>query len=350
MRVLMVGVDKQTKGGMWTVAENYIHSKSFVAETNLQYVATSITGSVPKRLLFTAKALLQIGWKLIRNRFDIAHIHMAERGSVYRKNLVICMAKLFGCKIIIHMHGAEFETWYRSLDEKKQQGVRKILSKADRILILGEYWREFVCSLVSNQGDVRVLHNAVQVPDENPYDPEARNILFLGVVGKRKGVADLLEAMKRIDDKLLKTDHLMVYGPENDIAIEDAITEAGLTSRVEYKGWLTAENKTAVFCKTALNVLPSYNEGLPMTILETMAYGIPNISTNVAAIPEAVTAENGAVICPGDVDRLASEILTLMQDPESRIQKSQIAYKNAKEAFSIDKHIERLLKLYRELV
>ena len=87
-----------------------------------------------------------------------------------------------------------------------------------------------------------------------------------------------------------------------------------------------------------------------MTILETMAYGIPNISTNVAAIPEAVTAENGAVICPGDVDRLASEILTLMQDPESRIQKSQIAYKNVKEAFSIDKHIERLLKLYRELV
>ena len=350
MRVLMVGVDKQTKGGMWTVAENYIQSNSFVAETNLQYVATSITGSVPKRLLFTAKALLQIGWKLIRNRFDIAHIHMAERGSVYRKNLVICMAKLFGCKIIIHMHGAEFETWYRSLASKKQQGVRKILSKADRILILGEYWREFVCSLVSNQEDVRVLHNAVQVPDENPYDPEARNILFLGVVGKRKGVADLLEAMKRIDDKLPKTDHLMVYGPENDIAIEDAIAEAGLTSRVEYKGWLTAENKAAVFCKTALNVLPSYNEGLPMTILETMAYGIPNISTNVAAIPEAVTAENGAVICPGDVDCLASEILTLMQDPESRIQKSQIAYKNAKEAFSIDKHIERLLKLYRELV
>ena len=350
MRVLMVGVDKQTKGGMWTVAENYIQSNSFVAETNLQYVATSITGSVPKRLLFTARALLQIGWKLICNRFDIAHIHMAERGSVYRKNLVICMAKLFGCKIIIHMHGAEFETWYRSLDEKKQQGVRKILSKADRILILGEYWRKFVCSLVADRERVRVLHNAVQVPADNPYDPEAQELLFLGVVGKRKGVSDLMEAMKRIDSVLPKDNQLMIYGPENDISIEDAIRESGLTDRVQYRGWLTGENKAAVFARTAVNILPSYNEGLPMTILETMAYGIPNISTNVAAIPEAVTAENGAVICPGDVEQLASEILNIVQDAESRRQKSKLSHERANEMFSMEKHICKLLEIYRELI
>lgn len=349
MRVLMVGVDKQTKGGMWTVAENYLRTKSFVEATNLEYIATSITGTIPRRLIFTAKALLKILGKLIKNKYDIVHVHMAERGSVYRKNIVIHMAKWFGCRVIIHMHGAEFETWYRKLDGRKQLGVRRILSRADRILILGEYWMEFIQSLVRDKSCVSVLHNTVQVPRQNPYDPEAGHMLFLGAVGKRKGIFDLLEAVKRIDDKLPEKTKLMIYGPESDSPIEDTIRRLGLTDRVKYYGWLSGEQKTDVFRKTAVNILPSYHEGLPMTILETMAWGIPNISTDVAAIPEAVNEENGALICPGDVQQLAEEILRILNDTECRKQKSCAAFKKAASEFSLDNHIAKLLEIYREL-
>ena len=52
-----------------------------------------------------------------------------------------------------------------------------------------------------------------------------------------------------------------------------------------------------------VNILPSYNEGLPMTILETMAYGIPNISTSIASIPEVLhNNDNGFLVKPGDID------------------------------------------------
>ena len=346
----MVGVDKQTKGGMWTVAENYLQTPVFVQETGLDYVSTSITGSIPRRLWFTAKAFVKILAKLLKNKYDILHVHMAERGSVYRKNMVIAMAKCFGCKVVIHMHGAEFETWYSSLNEKKKQGVRKILNKADKVLILGQYWMDFVSGLVEEKSRVCVLHNAVPVPMENSYNPHSKHMLFLGVVGKRKGVFDLLEAVKTVDTQLPKDSKLMIYGPESDGPIDPVIRQMGLENRVRYCGWLSGEKKPEVFAQTAVNILPSYNEGLPMTILETMAYGIPNISTNVAAIPEAVQEENGMVICPGDVQQLSRAILEFMKDDNSRKQKSAAAYEKAKAEFSMESHLGKLMQIYRELV
>lgn len=349
MRVLMVGVDQQTKGGMWTVAENYIQSDLFAGQTNLEYVSTSITGSIPARLWFTAKAILKIAGKFLKNHYDIVHVHMAERGSVYRKNIVISLAKLFHSKVVIHMHGAEFQVWYQSLSERKQQGVRNILNKADKILILGQYWKNFVCSLVSEKDRVCVLHNAVSIGTQNPYNPEATNMLFLGVVGQRKGIFDLLQAVKMADAQIPAEAVLTIYGPEGERSIDEVIKKMELSHRVVYKGWLSSGEKPEVFAGTAVNILPSYNEGLPMTILETMAYGIPNISTNVAAIPEAVNEENGAIICPGDVAHLAREIIELMNDTKIRKEKSACAFEKAKTAFSIDAHIHKVLDIYREL-
>ena len=349
MRVLMVGVDAQTKGGMWTVAENYLKSEAFVRQTGLEYVATSITGSIPKRILFTAKALLKIITKLRTGKFDIVHIHMAERGSVYRKNIVIDMAKLFRCKVVLHMHGAEFEEWYKSLTADKRARVRKILDKADKVFILGQYWLDFISGLVTHKDRVCVLHNAVFVPAENYYNPNAVNLLFLGVVGQRKGIFDLLQALQLADAHLPRDVRLMIYGPQKDTDIEAEIRKRSLSHRVAYQGWLTADKTPEVFDSTALNILPSYNEGLPMTILETMAYGIPNISTNVAAIPEAVDAENGAVVEPGDAKHLAETIVNLMNEISARRQKSQCAYERAKKDFSIDVHMEKVMDIYREL-
>ena len=349
MRVLMVGVDRQTKGGMWTVVENYLHNKSFMECTDLIYIPTSITGSISKRIVFTAKALVRVLWTLVAKSRDIVHVHMSERGSVYRKNIVINLAKMFRCKVVIHMHGAEFEDWYKAQAEEKQVGIRKILNKADKVLILGQYWEGFITSLMEDTCKVQVLYNAVEVPEKNHYNGEAVNMLFLGVVGQRKGVYDLLQAVKLADKELPKKARLMIYGPDFEKKIETAICELDLLDRVKYMGWLSAENKAEVFRNTAVNILPSYNEGLPMTILETMAVGIPNISTCVAAIPEAVNADNGVIIIPGDIDHLAGAIIQMMNNLEIRQKKSTEAFLCAKKKFSLENHVQQLLYVYEEV-
>lgn len=198
----MIGVDKSTQGGMWTVAENFINNSEFCKRTNLKYMATSITGSKTKRILFTAKSLLKIGFELASKKYDIVHVHMSEKGSVYRKNIVINMARFFRCKIVLHMHGAEFEVWYKSLTLKKQKGVRKIVDKADKILILGYYWIDFMQSLVTEKSKVAVLYNAVDIPKQNCYNSSACHLLFLGAICQRKGINDLLQAINLVKEKL----------------------------------------------------------------------------------------------------------------------------------------------------
>ena len=185
---------------------------------------------------------------------------------------------------------------------------------------------------------------------ENKYNSDSNNMLFLGVVGQRKGVYDLLQAVKLIDSKLHEDVKLYIYGPDFEKKIEAAIAEQDLLARVKYCGWLNATEKEKVFSDTAVNILPSYNEGLPMTILECMAHGIPNISTNVAAIPEAVSNENGIITEPGDVNHLAQAIEMMMSNREERSTKSRNAFEDAKLRFSVDTHLANMIDIYREVL
>lgn len=350
INVLMVGVDRSTKGGMWSVAENYLQDTDFSRAVKLSYVATASSGGLPRRAACFGVGFVRIWWKLLFDKPDVVHLHTSERGSVLRKALIARMAKRVGSKVVLHMHGAEFQTWYASLGSGPQKRVGNFLNGADRILILGEYWRSFIAELVDDKSKICILYNAVHVPERNAYSSKASKLLFLGEVGARKGVYDLLEAVKRIDDQLPVEAQLLLYGTNPDGDIQKRICNLGLDNRVRYCGWADREKKKDVFSQTAVNILPSYHEGLPMTILEAMAHGIPCISTDVAAIPEAVDDQCGQLIQPGDVPALAEAILGLSQDAAARQQMSKNAHLRAKKLFSMEAHMYNLLQMYAELL
>lgn len=350
MNVLMVGVDESTKGGMWTVVENYLNDKEFVKNNGLIYVPTSITGCANyKKILFTINSFVKIRKIFSEKNIDIVHAHMSERSSITRKGIVMKYAKKHGAKIVLHMHGAEFEVLYKQMPERKKKSVRNVLNLADRIIILGEYWKEFISSLVNDASKVQVAYNAVTVPSEYSYDTNSSSILFLGAVTKRKGIPDLLDALVRRQDVLKNSCIIDIWGPDTDGNIVDEIRIRELSEWVKYHGWLVNDDKKEILKHTAINVLPSYNEGLPMTILEAMSYGIPSITTDVAAIPEAVNNNNGIIIKPGDVDALAESIVILMGNDELRKKLSRQAYEDAKNKFSVENHISLISKIYEEL-
>ena len=351
MKVLMVGVDDAGRGGMWTVVENYLQDSDFRKQSGLCYMPTATAGSAYRRITLFIKALFKINKELRRGGYDIVHMHLSERASVYRKDILQRMAKKAGCKTVIHMHGADFEMWYKALNPSRQAYVREVLGRADCVLILGEYWGDFIGSLLKEPGRIRVLHNAVPVPQTNPYSIQARHMVFLGAMIERKGILDLLEAMKRIRDKLPQGTKLILCGDDPDGIAIPAIDRLKIQDLVECKGWINNQQKAEVMAVSAVNVLPSYREGLPMTILETMAKGIPNITTNIAAIPEAVTdGVNGFMLEPGDVEALSESILKLLRDETLRIRMSQAAWEIAYTDFSLKSHTTRILSIYKELL
>lgn len=355
MNVLMIGVDKTTVGGMLTVVENYINNEKFCKETNLHYIATVIRANKITKIKTFFSKIPQIVSVIKKDKIDIVHVHMSERGSVFREGFVIWIAKIMGCKTIIHMHGATIKEWYERQNKLVKSIIKYVLCLPDRLLILGENWKPFILSVIGNNNSnkINVLYNAAFVPDTNQYNINATNVLFYGMLIQRKGIDDLLEAFSLILKEIPSNIRLVLYGDDHDSAekIKDKIKRYCLEGRVEYKGWLTKNEQPVVFSNTIVNVLPSYNEGLPMTILESMGYGIPNISTDIAAIPEAIEdGENGYLVKPGDIATLADKMKVVINNKELRKTLSNNSFYRAKKDFSIEAHIERVISIYKELI
>ena len=352
MNVLMIGVDKTSIGGMLTVVENYLNNEDFCRKTNLKYIATVIRANKFVKIFTFLKVLPKIIYVIKKGKIDIVHVHMGERGSVFREGLVVWIAKRMGVKTVIHMHGATIEDWYEKRNRIIQKIIGKIFTLPDRMIVLGKKCSVFMEQVMgdANKDKIIVLHNAVNVEKTNCYNAEAHNVLFYGMLIPRKGIEDLLQAFQLILDQIPENVKLTIYGDDKEFDIAGKIAEYHLEGRAVYCGWLPKEERLRCFSETMLNVLPSYNEGLPMTILESMGYGIPNISTNIASIPEAVIdGINGNLIPPGDVDRLAYVMKRLILDVDLRISYSQEAYLKAKEEFSLPYHFKKLLNIYGEL-
>lgn len=351
MNVLMVGVDKTSIGGMLTVVENYWNSEFFCKKTNLRYIPSVINKSPLIKILYFFIAFLRIFACILLHQIDIVHIHMAERTSVYREGLVAKLSKMLRCKVIIHMHGADIETWYNSLDAKRKSITRFFIGCADKVIVLGENWRCFMEKIVPEKSQIEVVYNAVPTPSRNMYNSRTRNIIFLGMIIPRKGIIDLLEAVKMIEKKLPQDVRILLYGDDKNKNINTLISERNLQNRVSFCGWLERKDKSSCFESAMINILPSYHEGLPMSILETMAYGIPNISTTIAAIPEVITdGKNGLLVKPGDVSSLAQNILSLATDEKLREKYSNASYETICKNFSIEKHLNHIISLYEKVL
>ncbi len=123
---------------------------------------------------------------------------------------------------------------------------------------------------------------------------------------QKKGVYDIIEAAKRIENPNVV---INLYGDGELEIFEKLIQENNLQDKVKIKGWISGEQKNKAIKESDIYILPSYNEGLPMSILEAMACGLPVISTPIGGIAEAVKdGVNGYLIQPGDYEALTEKI------------------------------------------
>jgi len=347
--VLMVGVDKSSIGGMLTVTKYFLNSEKYMGATNVYYVGTATRKSPLIKILFF---MVKIPWIIIilcTKKIDIVHVHMAEKTSVYRKGVVMRLARLFGCKIICQMHAGPFMEWYRELSYSKQEYVKKIINLPDRMLVLGNYWLKQMEEIVDSS-KLGVLYNGVQIPENNNYNVSiAKDISFFGHLKATKGIYDFLEAISIIKNDLPIDAKVNLCGICDEIDIEKELSKRELEKIVLFHGWVDGEKKQDIFSRTAISVLPTYVEGLSMTVLEGMAMGIPVVTTNITTMPEII---DGIVemIDPGNVDALAQAMLTLICDEQKRKEISDKEYKRVREVFSVERMIDTTLLEYSNIL
>ena len=137
----------------------------------------------------------------------------------------------------------------------------------------------------------------------------------------------------------------MLFSKNNLPAIKN-----GLTDIVQFLGWINNEQKTELLKQSDILVLPSYNEGLPIAILEALSYGLPVISTNVGSISEAVIdGTNGFLYTPGDVDKLAMNMKQIVEAPNLWNKFSSESRNIAEQKFSDVTFFEKIENIYFKL-
>lgn len=300
--VLTIGCQwKKPKGGIAVVLNSY--SRIF-PEFNI------IVNSNGKNSIAN---LLQLLYSLVVTTFrltfcrstKIVHIHTASYNSFKRSALFISLAKFFKRKVVIHIHGGGFKEYY----EKNTSFVHKNLLKCDTIIALTEYWKKFFEGLGFE--NVIVVPNIVDSPtiQERKCNDGKTHILYLGLITKAKGIFDLLDVINKhkaeFDGKII----LHIGGNGETTLLQNIIKEHNLSNIVQFEGWVSGDKKVELLNNADVFILPSYTEGLPISILEAMSYSLPVITTPVGGIPEVVKdGENGLLFTPGDKDTLYKAI------------------------------------------
>jgi glycosyltransferase involved in cell wall biosynthesis len=219
--------------------------------------------------------------------------------------------------------------------------------------VLSESLREPYTGRLGGPADrVVALPNPVEWPATlPPVDPTGPvTALFLGRFGARKGIYDLIDACARLAPEHRRRLRLVAAGDGEIDEVRDAITDAGVADVVEVAPWLDRADRDDLLRRAQLLVLPSSAEGLPMAVLEAMAFGVVPVVTPVGALPELVhDAVNGVVVPVGDPDALARALETLLADDEGRVALGRHAREDA-EAYSAPRWAARLAAIWADAV
>jgi glycosyltransferase involved in cell wall biosynthesis len=172
---------------------------------------------------------------------------------------------------------------------------------------------------------------------------------MLGELGPRKGTPELIAALATPELRNEEwTAILAGNGPVEHF--REVVASLQLSDRIQLPGWQGADRVRALLQAADILVLPSRQEGLPMSILEAMGTGVAVIATPVGAIPDAIIdGETGLLVPPGDVASLSCAILKLIGDPALRHRLSLNARARFERMFTIESTANSVTDLYRDL-
>lgn len=329
--ILMVSVifrtSKPCGGGVSTVLECY--DKYF---DGLRHISTwKYTTSINKAWYFFYHWLVFVFLLIFDRRIKIVHIHTAAEASFKRKMIVAKTARIFGRKVMLHMHAADFVEYYETSNKKKW--IEQSIKACDRLIVLSPQWRDFFMRIGIDEKKIVILNNIVTPPSEEVLEkreakvknaePKLR-VLFLGWLGKRKGIWDLLDVIIEHHKELKGSFILRFGGNEFEDEIRKIIADNHLEDVVKFEGWVNGVKKAECFEWANLFILPSYNEGLPISILEAMSYGMPIISTPVGGILEVVkNGKNGIIVEPGNKTQIWDAIKHYMEKSSAIVEEGR---------------------------
>ncbi len=266
--------------------------------------------------------------------------------------------RLYGVPYLISLRGADvpsaevkrFAKHYRVL----RPLVRALWQDAAAVVAVSNGLREYAFQ-TSPDVPIEVISNAIELSVFTP--PVIRNtdgptrLLFVGRLNAFKNVESLVEAAGHLLQMGLDNFELQLIGEgERRVHVERLVAEHGLTRHIKLLGWVDRERLVGYYRQADIFVTATTWEGMPNTVLEGMACGLPVVATRASGLEELVRdGVNGYLVDLNDAHALAKKIADLITNPHERRRMGKESRKIAEREFAWDYIAEQYVEIYKRI-
>ncbi len=364
-KILIVGPVSPPFGGVESVVETLLGSE-LAHNYRLYHLSTrkKLGTSAAKgrfgfsNILYGFYHILKILYYIIMIRPALVHMPVTSNLPGFTRDaLFIKICSLFRCPVTGHLHGGSFDKFLLKASSRKRRFILRSLGSLHTLIVLSRYWKELLEADLPDT-KITIVHNAIGpewLIKAKGRNSESITVLFVGSLGKRKGVFEILKAAEilgRDRDDI----HFNIVGTEERLGEKEQLdalfVDLGLSDeQVSFPGALYGEDKMNAYRDADIFILPAYNEAFPIVILEAFGSGLPVISCPVGSIPEVIKdGENGYLVEPGDYNSLAARIRHLADNRHLRIRMGKYNQKVLEENYIAERMVERIDSVYRSIL
>lgn len=291
-------------------------------------------------------------WKKVLSQHPQSLVHYnfpLSPAAIIRDYFFMREARNRRRKMVIHVHGGLYMNT-SNIPFPLKWILKKIFSWNVPFIVLSDKEKEVLISRFGAK-DVYVLPNCVEL-DNDCITRNNSHTITLGYIGRiteTKGMSELYDACKILQEKKLPFE-LNIAGIEgdNEHYIDQFRTLLG--ANFHYSGIVSGNEKREFFRSIDVFVLPSYFEGLPMSLLEAMSYGAVSVVTAVGSIPNIIKDRiNGILIKDHEVEPIVEAVIRILNDANLRNTISDSARKTIVENFSPRVYIDKLNSIYNSI-
>src|SRR5947207_134934 len=285
-RIAMLGAAPETHGSIAAAVEAY-RAHGLFKRWPITYIATHGEGTLGQKIATVGSAAREFAALLAHDRRMALHAHVSSGAGFWRDAAFIGAAFAAGCPVALQLHGTGYDA-----------SIRWFLERAAIVCVPCEAMRTWVRSVARNAA-VALLPPPVAL--EVPQVAEKSNfVLFLGRLDAAKGIYDLLDAIALVRATLPDV-RLVCAGEGDQIGVARYAERLQIADAVKFTGWVGPSGKRALLEHAAVFALPSYDEALPMSLLEAMSAGVPVVASPTGGIGEVVAdGKSGFLVPPGD--------------------------------------------------
>jgi len=349
--VLMLGTSPEMRGGIASVV-TALRDGGLFEQARVRYVATHVDGGHLAKIAKFAGAVMLTLRALASRRVALVHAHVSWNASFWRKALLLWIARRFHVPTVFQLHSGGFDSFAQEGRPLRRWCVRHTLESSDFVVVLSNRWADWVRHFAPG-ARVRIVGNPVRIPAtlatrQRGGSPPAGRVLYLGMISDAKGSFDLLRAWVEFRGGMPGW-RLVVCGNGEVKRFLAEAERLGIRGDIEYLGWVSGGDKERQLASADIFVLPSHNEGMPVSVLEAMAYGASVIVTPVGGVPDMMQKDvHGLWVEPGDVKGLASCLGQLAGSSSLRNELAAAAREHVLAHYSVEAAVSRICDVYRD--